>query len=484
MEQQREPATTGTDRAGTFGELVKIAIPLVISASASALMYVIDRVFLSWDSLDAMAAALPAGVLHWNLAALGMGTVGYATAFVAQYHGAGQNERIGPVLWQGIYLSLLASVLVALTAPFAESIFAWFGHDSAIQLLEVRYYRIMAIFGTLPLVTETGLASFYSGRGRTSMIMVANLVGTSINAALDYLLIFGKWGFPKMGIDGAAIATSVAFASIVAMYVGQMVWQERGSVYALFAGWRFDRSLCARLLRFGLPNGIQQCLDIACWTVFVQLIGRLGKSELAATGLVFNLNALVFVPLMGLGTAVVSLVGQRVGEGRPRLAVRSTWMAFGLASAYVAAVSGVYVFAPDTILRPYGLGAEDVALRDLVIQLLTLVAIYSWFDSMTVVFSSAIRGAGDTRFALVYSFSMGLVFLVLPTSYAASIGPEGFSLAWNAVVVFITLLGLGFLARFLQGRWKTMKVIEHTAAEVEPLAPVPQTPHAVSAAAS
>jgi MATE family multidrug resistance protein len=453
------------DRAGTLGELLRVSIPLVISYSATAVMYVVDRIFLSWYSVDAMAAALPAGVLHWNIAALAIGTVTYSNAFIGQYVGAGDSKRVGPVLWQAIYLSLAAAGLILLFAPLAPRIFATFGHDPAIQALEVRYFRIVN-YGTIALLFESTLACFYSGRGRTTTIMVVNILGTMLNIGLDYALIFGKAGFPEMGIDGAALATVIAFASIAAMYIVHMAWTSRGSHYCLWSGRRFDRELFARLLRFGLPSGLQQFLDIACWSVFVQLMGRLGTHELSATSLVFNLNALAFIPTIGVGTAVTVLVGQRIGEGRPQLAVRTTWLAFGLASVYTILFAGVYLFAPHVILKPYGIGQNQPALEALVIHVLKFVAAYSLFDAMAVIFSAAIRGAGDTRFAMLLSVSLGVVFLVLPTYVASQYGSDGFAVAWYAVAVFLAVLGLSFLARFQQGRWKRMRVIEHTAPEL------------------
>jgi multidrug resistance protein, MATE family len=453
-------------RAGTFRELLVVAIPLIISSGSTAMMYVVDRVFLTWDSVDAMAAALPAGVLHWNLAVLALGTVTYANAFIGQYEGANQHHRVGPVLWQGVYLALIAALLMLICIPLAPAIFAWFGHDGVIQGLELRFFKILC-WGTLPLLLDGVLSCFYSGRGQTLVVMVINSLGMAINIGLDYLLIFGHGGFPAMGIDGAALATVLAFSSITVMYVGTMLWSQRHGPYQLWAGRHFDRELFSRLLRFGLPSGIQQFLDIACWNVFVQIIGRLGTEQLSATSLVFNLNALVFIPLLGLGTAVMVLTGHRIGEGRPALAVRTTWLAFGLASAYCAAFCFVFVFVPEVILGPYDLSQRE-GVRELVIVLLRFVAVYCMFDAMAVVFNSAIRGAGDTRFALVFSFSMGLIFLVLPTYLASTFyGAEGFKIAWYAVTVFITLLGLGFMARFLQGRWMTMRVIEHTAPELE-----------------
>ncbi len=452
------------DRAGTLRELLVVSIPLIISSGSTAMMYIVDRIFLSRDSVESMAAALSAGVLHWNVAVLALGTVTYANAFIGQYEGADQHHRVGPVLWQGIYISLVAAGLILLSVPLAPWVFACFGHDQQIQSLELRFYRILAC-GTLPLLLDGTLSCFYSGRGKTTTVMVINTLGMMINIVLDYLLIFGKAGFPAMGIDGAALATVIAFSSISVMYVVTMAWTEREDLYHLWSGRRFDRELFLRLSRFGLPSGIQQFLDIACWDVFVQLIGGLGTEQLEATSLVFNLNGAVFVPLLDLGTAVTVLTGHRVGEGRPRLAVRTTWLAFGLAAVFVVGFCGVYVLIPEVMLQLYGLAGHD-SVRDLVIFLLRFVAVYALFDAMAVVFNSAIRGAGDTRFALVFSFSAGILLLVLPTYVASLYGAAGFSLAWYAVTAFIVVLGLGYMARFQQGRWMTMRVIEHTAPEL------------------
>ncbi len=454
-----------SDRAGSLGELLIVAVPLVISYTSSALMYVVDRVFLSWDSVESLAASLPAGVLHYNLAALGIGTVAYANAFVGQYEGAGQHQRVGPVLWQGVYVSIIGAALIALCVPLAPAIFDWFEHGEALLSLEIGYFRIMCL-GTFPLLLGTTLACFFSGRGKTTVIMVVNILATLFNVALDYVLIFGKAGMPRMGIEGAALATVISFTAIALMYIVIMATRRDYLPYHLWTGRSFDPELFRRLLRFGLPSGFQQFLDIACFTVFIQLVGRLGTEQLSATSLVFNLNSLVFVPMIGLGTAVTVLVGHRIGEGRPQLAVRTTWLAAGLGLLYVTLFAALYLFAPQAILKPYGL-ADKESLRELVVGLLQLVAVYSFFDALAIVFSSAIRGAGDTRFAMVFSFSLGLILLVLPTYVASLYGQAGFYYAWYAVTTFIIALALGFIARFQQGRWMSMRIIEHTLPELE-----------------
>ena len=466
MQTQTTNVEGARDRAGSLNELLRVSIPLVISYSATALMHVVDRIFLSWHSVESMAASLPAGVLHWNLAALAIGTVSYANAFIGQYVGARDESRVGPVLWQAIYLSFIGAILMLAAVPFAPAVFSWIGHHESVQPLEVRYYTIMSL-GSVPLLLAHTLSCFYSGRGHTTTIMVVNMLGTLINIVLDYLLIFGYGGFPRMGIDGAAIATAISFSAIALMYVGHMALTQRRSPYCLWSGRRFDRELFGRLIRFGLPSGVQQFLDIACWSTFIQLVGRLGKDELSATGLAFNLNSLAFIPMMGMGIAVTALVGQRIGEARPHLAVRTTWLAFGVAMIYTVLLAAVYLFAPHVILKPYGITESQPGVEQLVLFLLKLMAVYSLFDAAAVIFSAATRGAGDTLFAMLLSVSLGIVFLVLPTFVAAQYGREGFVYAWYAVAVFLFMSAVGFMARFQQGRWKSMRVIEHTAPELE-----------------
>lgn len=455
---------TQPDSAGTLRELLVVAIPLVISYASTALMYVVDRIFLSWHSVEALAAAVPSGVLHYNLIVLGMGTVAYTTAFVGQYVGAGQEQRVGPILWQAVYFSLIAAGLMLACLPLAPFIFRWFGHGATIEALELSYFRIVCC-GSLSLLLGTTLSCFYSGRGRTTVVMVVNMLATTINIVFDYALIFGKFGLPAMGIRGAALATVIGFSSIPIMYVAYMLWTQRRSPYCLGSGWRFDPALFRRLIRFGLPAGCQQFLEIACFTLFIQIVGRMGTERLAATSLVINLSAMTFIPLLGLGTAVTALVGRRIGDGRPRLAAHTTWLAAGLATAYASAFSAMYLFAPHAILRPYGLETRPEVYA-LVVFLLKIVAVFTWFDAMVVVFGAAIRGAGDTQFALWYSFLTGMAVMVLPTYLVSRYSDRGFEYAWYAVTAYLIVCSAGFILRFQQGRWMSMRIIEPRLSEL------------------
>ena len=174
---------------------------------------------------------------------------------------------------------------------------------------------------------------------------------------------------------------------------------------------------------------------------------------------------LAFLPITGIGTAAATLVGRALGNEQPALAARSTWSAYGLATTYMAVMCLLYVLTPSWftdffVHREGGDPAASAQIRATAIVLLRFVAIYSLFDAMAVTFSSALRGAGDTRFVLCFSIGMGYLFMVLPAWIFCRPGGAGLYAAWISLTIFVVLVASGFLARFLQGRWKSMRVIE------------------------
>ena len=209
---------TTPSKPGSCSELLRIAVPLVISSGTLSLMQVLDRMFLMWYSTDALAAAMPSGLLHWSLMSIAIGTAGYVNTFVAQYEGAGRPDRVAGAMWQGIYFCIFASAIMLFFLPCTEGIFRLVGHEKAVQDLECTYFRILCV-GTAPFLFSAVLSCFYSGRGRTMTIMWVNLAATVINAALNYWLVFGGWGVPAMGIAGAGWATVIASCLGVAAFV-------------------------------------------------------------------------------------------------------------------------------------------------------------------------------------------------------------------------------------------------------------------------
>ena len=193
-----------------YREVLRVSLPLVVSMSSTMIMEFTDRIFLANYSLDAIAAALPAGITSFLFISFFMGTAQYLNVFVAQYTGSGTLHRVGAVLWQGIYFSVLSGVAMAGLYFLAEPLFRLGGHSPEVQALEVVYFRILCL-GSGILIIGTSLSCFFSGRGRTRPVMILNMIGTLFNIPLDYALINGIWIFPEWGIRGAAIATVMSW---------------------------------------------------------------------------------------------------------------------------------------------------------------------------------------------------------------------------------------------------------------------------------
>lgn len=452
---------------GGLREVLALAMPLVVSTISWTLLTFVDRVFLTWHSKEALAAALPAGMLAFTVACLPWGLASYVSTFVAQYHGADRPARIGPAVWQGVWLGVASMPLIVATNLAAPWLFAQFGHTPQIVEYEVEYYAALN-WGSGPMIVSAALAAFFSGRGDTRTVMLVDCGIALLNAGLDYAWIFGHAGFPAWGVAGAAWATTVSLWIKALVLFG--LWLARAAHvhrYHLWIGCRFDPGLMGRLLWYGTPSGLQVLIEVTAFTLFLLLVGRLGETDLAATSLAFNVNNLAFFPIYGVGLATSILVGQRLGAEDEAAAVRATWTAFAVSVAYVAAVAAVYVLLPHLLLLAHREGAdaaEFAAIEQRVTVLLRFVAAYCLFDAMNVVFSSAVKGAGDTRFVMLTSLALAPL-PVAATWWALDAMQWGLIAAWWAITGWVVALGVAFLARFLQGHWRRMRVIEPALAD-------------------
>lgn len=446
---------------GGAGEVLRIAWPLILSNSFWTIQIGMDRVFLGRRSSDDVAAAMAAAMLFWTPVTLLQFTVGYVTTFVAQYTGAGQPRRIGPVVWQALFLAVAGGLAFLLLLPLTESIIVWAGHDPEIQLREAVYFRCLC-FAALPVFVTAGVSGFFAGLGQTRLVMIVNAAGLAVNGVLGYAWIFGEWGFAELGIAGAGWAMVLGSYASAVLGLLLLLRAEYRRDYDTGKGFTLDRALMTRLLRYGLPNGVLVSLETLAFTLFLLFVGRMGKLELTASTIAFTLNLPAYLPTMGIGQAVGVVVGQHLGEGRPDLAARGVWNGLWLALVFVAAIALFYVLIPDVLVAIFQEkegGEHWEAVARLAATLLTFVAIYVLFDAATLVFSNALRGAGDVVFVSVVTLALSWAVMVVPCWLAQECG-WGVRAAWVFTSAFPVSTALVLSLRFLHGRWRSMRVIE------------------------
>jgi MATE family multidrug resistance protein len=265
-----------------------------------------------------------------------------------------------------------------------------------------------------------------------------------------------------MGIAGAGWATVAGSWASALLAVGLLLRRRYRDEFATASGWKLERDLFVRLMKYGGPAGMQVLLDVLVFTVFVQLVGRLGEAEMGATTLTVRLNMIAFLPMMGLGQAVCILVGQRLGANQPDLAEKSAYTGVKWTFGYMAAVAAIYLTMPGLLVSMFK-GDRDpesfAAMAAIVPGLLVCVAAYSLADAVNVSFAFALRGAGDTRFVTLATFCLAWPIMVLPTWLVVRAGGN-VNWAWWFATAHIFAMAVCFYLRFRSGKWKAMRVIE------------------------
>jgi len=462
--------TIGDDpRAGGSRELLRLAAPLILSSSFFTIQITVDRLMLSRQNSEAVGAAMSAAMIYWTPLALLYFTAMYTSTFVAQYVGAGRKERVGAAVWQGIYFSLIAGLGFLLLIPLLKPLIALTNHAPEVQRLEVQYLFCLC-FATLPFLLVQTTNAFFSGRGDTWRVLLTDGTGAIVAVILCYAWINGHWGFPAKGIVGAGWALVCGNWAAVAVGMSMLMMPKFRKEFNTMAGWRFDPKLFRRMMRYGLPNGLQYGLEALAFTIFMILVGRMGTPQLSATSIAFTINAAALIPMLGLGQAVSVLVGQRLGQNRPEIAAKTARRGVGWCLLYTAIVATVFVAFPGLLAEQFADpdSSRWARIAPLIPMLLKFVAVYCMFESVSLILSSALRGAGDTRFVSAVTLVFSWLIMVVPTLLLWRTG--GLTVVWSLATAYVTLLSLVFIWRFRQGKWKSMRVIE-TAPKLDDIEP-------------
>ncbi|NDV21224.1 MATE family efflux transporter [Desulfovibrio sp. JC022] len=446
-----------------YKHVLDISMPLAVSMASTTIMQVTDRIFLGHYSMEAIAAALPAGIMSFLFISFFMGVASYINVFIAQYTGAAKPERVASSLWQGIYFALGSWLLLGVMGFWLTPLLESGGHPPEVLELEIQYFRILMLGAGLP-VLDTALSGFFAGRGLTRTVMIVNMIGAAVNIPLDYALINGVWIFPEMGIRGAAIATITAMLVIVSIYIPLIFNRENEKAFKTRSNFRFEPELFKRFISFGLSNGVQFFLDIFAITFFVYMVGRLGTVILAASNIVLSIDGVSFFPAYGIAVGVSTLVGQAIGQGRPDYARRATKCALHITTVWMLFMGLIYLIFPEVLLslfRPDNI--TDAVFADVLdygTHFLLFTAAYILFDGVALVYSGALKGAGDVVYVMKSVGICCIAVMVIPCYMGVEIFPLGPYFLWAIFTLYVIVLAAAFYWRFRSGKWESMRVIE------------------------
>lgn len=433
--------------------VLDLAVPVVLGMSSLTLLNVVDTVMLGRLGPAPLAASGIAGVLYFAIVyAFSAMRVGVQT-LTSRRFGEERFAECGEVLSNGLLLSLFIGLPLVASAPWvARLASAVFSNDPAVRDLGTIYlhYRM---YGAAFMLVSSAYQGFFAGIGKTRHQMNASVLITATNILLDYLLIFGRAGFPRLGIQGAAIASTIALGLGTAYFAFVAALPSYRRVFRTIVRLRFHWA--RSILRLSLPVFAQGALSHSSWFAFFFVVGQIGTNELAATSVIRSIYHVPIMIAVGLGTAVAALVGQNLGAERPGRAERLAWEGARLAAYSTTLIGLLFLAFPTWVFRIYTSDPSVIAAGRLSLMYLGIVQA---FAGIALVLSQGLQGAGNTRFVMLVEVvvCLGLYLpIVFFLGLRSSLGLIG---AWTGEYVYWTAIALVMAMKFRRGTWKAIVV--------------------------
>lgn len=414
-------------------DIIRLAWPMMIGMLSFTVMDFTDTLVAGQLGKTEVAAVGLATTAMLLINALFLGLFESVKIFVAQAVGANDEEKTRHGAWQGVWIALVAGVIVLGLGQFGPLFFKMSGAPENVVGVAQEYF-VIRVFAALPWFVTLAFNNYYQGLGNTRLPMKINIIDCVVNVVLDWVLALGISFNGYVLLEPMGVA-GIAWATVIASVVGMCV------VIALFISERgfhpnFDKPMLFNMLHTGWPVGIRFLLDIGGWSMFVVLIARMGENELAANQIATKILFLSILPGYGIAETACVFVGQRFGA-KDMLGVRSAYRSAIILSCIIMSALGImFVSIPAQLV---GLFQNDTEVLAIGSQLILLVALYQIIDVNGMVSASCLNGAGDTRFVM-YTSIFGTWLIMLPCAYLLGIH-LGFGAAgvWIGNIINVTL---------------------------------------------
>lgn len=427
-----------------IGPLWRIAWPVVLAELGWMGMALVDTMMVGRVSPAALGGVSIGGGVFFAAAVFGTGVLLGLDFLVAHAYGAGQRREMQASLVQAVYLSGLLTVLLTLVIRAFLPWLPTFGVMPDVAVEAIAYGKEVT-WSLLPLFLFTALRRYLQATNLVKPVMFALVSANVMNAAADWVLIFGHFGFPALGVRGAAWATVVSRIYLFLCLLVYVAWRERGQTTGLrHAPLRLEGERMRKLVRLGLPAATQLLLEVGVFVTATAIIGTLDTISLAAHHIALSAASVTFMVPLGISSAAAVRVGQALGRGDAARARGAGWAAIGLGAAVMAAAGAVFVLLPSPIV---GIFTNDAATIAAGASLLGIAAIFQLFDGVQVVSTGALRGLGNTRTPMLTNL-VGHWVIGLPLgcflAFYAGLAVYGvwIGLCVGLIIVAIVLLGV------------------------------------------
>ena len=435
--------------------VLKLAGPVMAGMVSVTLLSVVDTAMVGRLGATALAASGLGGQMFWlvmgSLGAVSIGT----QAIAARRVGEGKNDAAGQVIDNATMIALvIGAVMTVVGEILVPILFPLMIHDPEVAKLGVRFLQARFL-GALPFMVMWSFRGFYNGISRTAVPMRVAILINAVNIFLNWLLIYGNWGFPKWGVFGSGMASSIATLTGAVAMVGTAYYGGYRKQYQLFRKGNASSEVKKAIMKLALPTTMQNALAMTGFAVFLSLIGWIGTREQAISNVIFTIMSMSFLPGVSFGIAASTLISQKMGEGKPEEAKSMGWESMKLSATLMGTLGIIFMLFPSYLLRIF---TNDVSLINIGVVPLRIMGAVQVFDGIGMAMSSALQGAGMNRWVMVAEvcISWGLF---IPLTYGMGIWAGwGIIGAWIAVGVYLMLFATVCSLKFAGGSWQKVKI--------------------------
>jgi multidrug resistance protein, MATE family len=428
---------------GEFKPMFRLALPVVLAEMGWMVMGIVDTLMVGRLSPEAIGAIGVGSSLFIGVVIFAMGLSLGLDTLVSQAFGARRIDDCHRWLLHGVALSaMLSPPMMLLIWGISAALGGW-GLDARV-LAMTRPFLDALTWSVPPLLLYSAFRRYLQGMGVVRPVMIALVAANLVNVLFNWILIFGRFGFPALGVRGAAWSTVLARVAMAAFLFGVIVYREMGKRPGLFeTPLRIDRFWMRRLLALGFPAAMQVTLEVGVFAAATALAGRLAPSALAAHQIALNIAAFTFMVPLGVSSAGAVRVGHAVGRRDREGAARSGWTALLFGAGFMSCAALAFLLIPRTLIGAF---TSDAGVLDEGVALLSVAAVFQLFDGIQGVATGVLRGLGDTRTPMFWNLA-GHWAIGLPLGYTlcfiVGLGVVGL---WWGLSTGLIICGVALLA--------------------------------------
>lgn len=438
----------------TYKSIWKTSYPIIIGLVAQNIMMVIDTAFLGRVSEVTLGAAAIGGVFYLCVVMLGTGFSVGTQIMIGRRNGEKDRPSVGRVFDMGLIVLFTLAVLLFLLLHFAAPLFLnYFIQSKAVlqeSLIFIKVRKFGLFFGFLVL----GFNALYVGITKTKILTISTFIMSFFNIVLDYVFIFGHYGFPEMGIAGAAMATNIAEFFSFTFYLFWIIHKNDHLKFSLMTFKRIDPPLFKSLLNLSVPVMFQYFFSFSAWFVFFLIIERIGETALAASNITRSVYMVLMIPVWGLSSATNTLVSNTIGQGRKDHVIPLIKKVVLIGVIFNILLVQVTLFLPGQITRLY---TDNPALIEATVPLLRVISFALIAFSLGMILFNGLSGTGKTMLALKIEIASIILYLFTAT-LLAFYGNGNAAIVWTVEILYFSSMALFAFVALKKSNWKEHKI--------------------------